>query len=100
MLYEALREAKEEQRQIVCAWIDLCNAYGSVRHNLIQFALHWFHVPRMIQELIFAYYDKLMASVVTDAWSTGFFLFDIGLFQGCVLSCILFLCVFQLLLDC
>jgi hypothetical protein len=30
---------------------------------------------------------------------TGFFLFDIGLFQGCVLSCILFNCVFQMLLD-
>ena len=27
------------------------------------------------------------------------FLFDLGLFQGCVLSCILFSCVFQLLLD-
>ena len=29
----------------------------------------------------------------------GFFLFDICLFQGCVLSTILFLCVFQLLLN-
>src|ERR1043165_7339261 len=28
-----------------------------------------------------------------------FFMFDLGLFQGCVLSCILFNCVFQLLLD-
>ena len=32
-------------------------------------------------------------------WSTGFFLFDIGLFQGCVLSTIVFDSVFQLLLD-
>ena len=39
MLYEALKEAKDEQRQILVAWIDLANAYGSVRHNLIQFAL-------------------------------------------------------------
>jgi hypothetical protein len=38
-LYEALREAKEHTRQIVTCWIDLANAYGSVRHNLIQFAL-------------------------------------------------------------
>ena len=37
--------------------------------------------------------------MVTNDWSTGFFLFDIGLFQGCVLSSILFDCVFQLLLD-
>ena len=99
MLFEALKEAKDEQRQIVVAWIDLANAYGSVRHNLIQFALHWYHVPAQIQEIIFDYYEKIMARVDTKEWKTGFFLFDIGVFQGCVLSAILFVCVFQLLLD-
>ena len=97
--YEALREAKEEQRQIVTCWIDLANAYGSVRHNLIQFALEWYHVPEPVRVLIFNYYEQLMTQVQTKTWSTGFFLFDIGLFQGCVLSTILFDCVFQLLLD-
>ena len=98
-LFEALRDAKENQRQIIVTWIDLANAYGSVRHNLIQFALNWYHVPDSIQKLIFDYYNKLMAKVQTSEWSTGFFLFDIGLFQGCVLSTILFDAVFQLLLD-
>ena len=98
-LLEALRDARESYRQIVIAWLDLANAYGSVRHNLIQFALNWYHVPKPIQELIFDYYEKLCAMVTANDWSTGFFLFDIGLFQGCVLSTILFDCVFQLLLD-
>ena len=98
-LYEALRNAKTAGRQIIVAFIDLANAYGSVRHNLIQFALNWYHVPALIQELIFNYYEKLMAKVQASDWSTGFFLFDIGLFQGCVLSTILFDAVFQLLLD-
>ena len=96
---EALKEAKEHQRQIVISWLDLANAYGSVRHNLIQFALNWYHLPPIIQELIFDYYEKLCAMVISKGWSTGFFLLDIGLFQGCVLSTILFDCVFQLLLD-
>jgi len=98
-LMEALREAKECHRQIVVSWIDLANAYGSVRHNLIQFALNWYHIPLFIQELIFDYYEKLCAMVITKEWTTGVFLFDIGLFQGCVLSTILFDCVFQLLID-
>ena len=98
-LTEALKNANQHQRQIVVTWIDLANAYGSVRHNLIQFALHWYHVPISIRSLILDYYDKLMAKVMTKDWETGFFLFDIGLFQGCVLSTILFDCVFQLLLD-
>lgn len=99
MLFEALKEAKREKRQIVIAWIDLANAFGSVRHNLIQFALDWYHVPKAVQKMIFNYYEKLMAKVISKEWSTPFFLFDIGLFQGCVLSTILFLCVFQMLLD-
>ena len=98
-LLEALRDAKDSYRQIVIAWLDLANAYGSVRHNLIQFALNWYHVPKAVQEMIFDYYEKLCAMVTANNWSTGFFLFDIGLFQGCVLSTILFDCVFQLLLD-
>jgi hypothetical protein len=98
-LMEALRDARAGPRQIVITWIDLANAYGSVRHNLIQYALDWYHVPKEVQALIFDYYEKLMATVTTSDWSTNFFLFDIGLFQGCVLSTILFDCVFQLLLD-
>jgi hypothetical protein len=98
-LWEALREAKEDKRAIVLSWLDLANAYGSVMHNLIQFALNWYHVPASIQELIFNYYEKLCAKVTTKGWSTSFFFFCIGLFQGCVLSTILFDCVFNLLLD-
>lgn len=99
VLWEALRNAKEHKRSIVTTWIDLANAYGSVRHNLIQFALDWYHVPKLIQDLIFNYYESLCAKIVTNEWTTGFFLFDIGCFQGCVLSAILFDCVFNLLLD-
>ena len=81
------------------SWLDLKNAYGSVRHNLIQFALSWYHVPSLIRSLIFDYYEKISAQVRVKKGTTGFFLFDLGLFQGCVLSCTLFKCVFQLLLD-
>ena len=37
-LLAALRDAKQSYRQIVLTWLDLTNAYGSVRHTLIQFA--------------------------------------------------------------
>jgi hypothetical protein len=98
-MFESLLDAKDQQRQIVVSWLDLKNAYGSVRHNLIQFALSWFHVPKLIRGLIFDYYEKICAQIRVKDKRTPFFLFDIGLFQGCVLSCILFNCVFQMLLD-
>jgi hypothetical protein len=72
-LLEALKDAKSSYRQIVITWLDLANAYGSVRHNLIQFALNWYHVPEAIQKLIFDYYEKLCAFITTNDWSTGFF---------------------------
>src|SRR5436305_9850303 len=84
---------------LVVTWLDLCNAYGSVKHNLVQFALHWYHVPPSLCQLVLNYhYDKICACIQTKEWSSSTFLFDLGLFQGCVLSCILFSCV-QLVLD-
>ena len=44
-LFEALLDAKHNQRQAVVTWLDLCNAYGSIKHNVVQFALKWYHVP-------------------------------------------------------
>jgi hypothetical protein len=73
-MFEALLDAKHSQRQVVVAWLDLKNAYGSVRHNLIQFALARFHVPLIIRELIFDYYDKICAQIRGTNWKTPFLL--------------------------
>ena len=35
----ALRDAKQAGKSICMSWVDLKNAFGSVRHSLIQFAL-------------------------------------------------------------
>ena len=65
-LWEALKHALRCKRSLCTSWIDLRNAYGSVRHNMIQFALNWYHVPVGIQELIFNYYELLRAQVTTS----------------------------------
>jgi hypothetical protein len=58
-LNEALRDAYKEQKQIALVWVDLANAFGSVSHNLIQFALEWFHVPYSVRKLLLDYYKNL-----------------------------------------
>ena len=98
-LYEALRDARGNKKKIICVWLDLANAFGSVRHNLILFALRWYHVPTWVIRLIFLYYDSLFAKVVTPNWATSFFPFEIGVFQGCTISPILFDLVYQLCID-
>jgi hypothetical protein len=98
-LKAALRDAKASHRQIVVAWIDLKNAFGSVSHNLIQFALNWYHVPAHLANIIHIYYDMLFATIETREWSSKCFTYEIGVFQGCVISPLLFNMVFNLLLD-
>ena len=41
LIFEALKEAKEEYRSICLALLDFANAYGSIRHNLIHFAMEY-----------------------------------------------------------
>ena len=98
-LHEELRDAYTHHKQIVISWIDLANAYGSIKHNLIQFALEWYHVPSLIRELIYSYYNTLLFKISTKEWDSTALNFSIGLFQGCILSTILFDIVFNLLLD-
>ena len=98
-LMETLLDAKQNAREIVVAWLDLANAYGSVAHNLVQFALEGYNIPSATRKLIFNYYDELFVRVKTQEWTSDWFMYQIGLFQGCPLSVVLFLIVFNLLLD-
>ena len=92
--------AKSAQRQIVIAWLDLENAYGSVRHMLVQFALKWYHVPQKVSELLFRYYDAIFLTVVTEDWSSDFFHLGIGVPQGCTASTVVFDVAFQVVGIC
>ncbi len=96
MLMAALRDAKRSNRTIIITWLDLANAYGSVRHHLIHFALSWFHIPAWVCSLIKIYYNALFAKIVTPDWETPILPFLIGVFQGCTISPILFNLVFQM----
>ena len=99
LLHTALRNARDTHRSICVSWLDLANAYGSVRHSLIRYALGFYHLPPAFVSMIMAYYDSLVAMVSTKGWETGFFQYAIGVFQGCTLSTILFDIVFNLLFE-
>ena len=62
---ETLLDKKGNAKEIVVAWLELAKAYGSVAHNLIQYALEWYHVPTNIRELIYYYYDELFVRIKT-----------------------------------
>ena len=99
VLMEELKDAKSTRRQIFVVWVDLMNAYGRVPHNLLLYALRHYKFPEWLIEYMFKYYDELIVRVVTKDWKSNWFYYMLGLFQGDPLSVVLFLIVFNLLLD-
>ena len=97
--FKALTNAKKYHRSIVETDTDVANAYGCLRHNLIQFTLWYYHVPAEMAQLVAHYYDGLVACVKTRDWTTGWIPFCSGVFQGCTLSTILFDATYNLLVE-
>ena len=95
----ALKDAKRAGKNICVSWIDLRNAFGSIRHSLLQFALTRYHLPFKFKELIFNYYESLTARIITKSFTSKPFHYSIGIFQGCTMSPTLFNVTIQLLLD-
>ena len=44
-LSAAIGEAHKRHRSLTVCWLDLANAYGSVHHSLIKYALEHYHAP-------------------------------------------------------
>ena len=96
---EALRDARCSRRSVCATWLDLANAYGSVRHMLVQFALKWYHVPKVVCALMYHYYDEIFAFVQTEQWRSDWYHIAIGVPQGCTASTVVFDAAFQVVLD-
>ena len=44
-LATVLNDARQKHKSLAVCWIDLANAYGSVHHSLISYALQHYHAP-------------------------------------------------------
>lgn len=52
MIWEQIQTAKREKKDLHVVWLDLANAYGSVPHQLIAFALDFFYIPVNIKTVM------------------------------------------------
>ena len=57
MVWAALKEAKSKNFSLALIWLDIANAYGSIPHKLITFALFRYGVSPKWIHLIETYYD-------------------------------------------
>ena len=56
VLNQLIWEAKESKGNLMVAWLDLANAYGSIPHGLINAAMEQYHIPQHIRGMITSYF--------------------------------------------
>ena len=98
-LSSIIRDANRHHRSLAIAWLDLANAYGSVHHKLIQFALSHYHAPPELIALISSLYHNQQAIITCQKWATNTVNLQVGVFQGDPFSVAIFNTVINLLLD-
>ena len=99
MVWSALKDARKNRKDVAAIWLDLANAYGSVPHKLIVFALRRYHVPDTWVELIMSYYDGLWGRSSASGVSSDWMRYERGIFAGCTISVVLFVAAFNVILE-
>ena len=95
---EALKDAKANRKNLTIVWIDLADAFGSVKHGLIFFTMKYFGINQKVLEYFKYCYSTLRVQVRVKDQMTEAIRFEVEVFQRCVASPTLFNFVFQLLL--
>lgn len=99
VLDEIIQNSKTKKKTVHITFFDLADAFGSVPHPLIQHTLRRFHFPPEIQIYINTLYSNQSSKVYTKSFSSSSFRFRKGVFQGDPLSPIIFLMVFNPIIE-
>ena len=99
VVQEIIQQARLHKTNVHITWLDLEDAFGSVPHALIPYVMQHYHIPERISAYITSLYTKLIGKVCTQDWETEFFRFLKGVFQGDPLSGVIFLLVFNPIIE-
>ena len=94
-----IKAARSSKHSLAVAWLDIANAYGSVHHSLIQFAMSRYHAPPQLCTLLHSWYSGLSVTVSTSEWVSQAIPLEIGVYQGDPMSVVIFLTVMATLSD-
>ena len=99
VIQEVIQHAKINHRTVHMTWFDLEDAFGSISHVLIPFVMNYYNIPTRITRYISNLYTKLKGMVCSKNWETEVFSFLKGVFQGDPFSGVIFLVVFNPILE-
>ena len=99
MIWDTFKDARLHNKSVSTVWLDVANAYGSIPHELIFFALKRYGVPNHWIELIRTYYDGLWSKSNSETARSSWHRHMRGIFAGCTLSIILFLAGMNVIIE-
>ena len=99
MAWHALKEARAQKSNLATIWLDIVNAYGSIPHKLIAFALHRSGVSPQWIRLIETYYKGSFSESFSESATSALHRHQRGIFAGCTLSIILVLAGVNIILE-
>ena len=91
-----LDNAIQQGLPLALTFLDLKNAFGSIAHPMIRDMLNHIKLPSQVISYIMSGYSKLSATVKMKEWTSNI---KHGVFQGDTLSPLIFLVVFNLLIQ-
>ena len=99
MVWAALKETKSKNLSLATIWLAIANAYGSVPHKLIIFALFRYGVSPKWIHLIETYYSGIFTKSFSQEAPSSWHRHQRRNFAGCTLSIILFLAGMNIILE-
>ena len=98
-VWNTLKDARQRKQSVSSIWLDIQNAYGSLPHKLIFFALERYGVPKHWSNLVKKYYEGLWSRSVSSTAPSSWHRHQRGIFQGCTISVTLFLISMNVILE-
>ena len=98
-VWNALKEARSQKSTLSTIWLDIANAYRSIPHNSIFFALERYGVNSKWIQLIRSYYTGLYSKSFSEKAPSTWHQHFRGIFAGCTLSIVLFLAGINVIIE-
>jgi hypothetical protein len=98
MIWETIKEAKKSGKRLDVIWLDLANAYGSIPHRALWFALEFFGFPGKVSTILRGYYERFAMRFTTKNFTTRWQPLEKGIPMGCTVSPVLFVLAMEVIL--
>ena len=99
MVWDSLKSSKHNKTSFSAIWLDVANAYGSVPHRLIYFALKHYGVSEKWIKIIQQYNGGIRSKCFQEFSPYSWLHHQRGISIGCTVSIVLFLAAINVIIE-